>query len=99
MKLSVTDLCAHLFCKRKLYLEKIHKIREEIPKEVLVIGKIKHDTYDFLNKREKYLVINTNNENINEFEQKYKQALSQSITNAIKANAEQIKLLNLESIY
>lgn len=55
MKIPVTLLSAYLYCPRKLFLEKVLML-EEPPKESLVMGSIRHETYDKINKAEERIV-------------------------------------------
>ena len=55
MKISVTMLSSYLYCSRKLFLEKV-LLLEEPPKESLVLGSIRHNTYDKINKTEEEIV-------------------------------------------
>ena len=57
MKISVTLLSSYLYCSRKLFLEKVLKLAEP-PKESLVMGSIRHEIYDNINKNEEQIVIN-----------------------------------------
>ncbi len=54
-KISVTFLSSYLYCPRKLYFEQVLKIIK-IPREALVKGTIRHETYDGINKSEEELV-------------------------------------------
>ena len=55
MMLSVTTLSLYLYCPRKLFLEKVLKLVEP-PKQSLVLGSIRHDIFDSINKSEQLLV-------------------------------------------
>ena len=48
-------LSSYMYCPRKLYLERVLKLYEP-PKEALVKGSIRHETYDLINKNEEKLV-------------------------------------------
>ncbi len=54
-RISVTMLSAYLYCKRKLYLERILGFFEP-EKEALIKGSIRHATYDEINQIEESLV-------------------------------------------
>lgn len=56
MKIPVTLLSTYLYCPRKLFLEKVLML-EEPPKESLVMGSIRHETYDFINKKEEEIAV------------------------------------------
>ena len=53
--LSVSMLSGYMYCPRKLYLQYVLKITEP-PKEALVRGSIRHETYDLINKNEENIV-------------------------------------------
>ncbi|MDP3766072.1 MAG: CRISPR-associated protein Cas4 [Nanoarchaeota archaeon] len=55
MKISVSLLSTYLYCSRKLFLEKV-LLLEEPPKESVVMGSIRHQTYDNVNKKEEVIV-------------------------------------------
>ena len=55
MKISVSLLAAYLYCSRKLFLEQVLSLKEP-PKESLVIGSIRHEIYDKINKHEQEIV-------------------------------------------
>jgi CRISPR-associated protein Cas4 len=55
MLISVTSLSAYDYCSRKLWLERILRLKEP-PKEPLILGKIRHQVVDFINKDEKNIV-------------------------------------------
>ncbi len=96
MKIPVTWLSLYQFCKRKLYLEQVLGLKEEIPKEVLVLGKIKHDALDFANKQEKGIVLSINENNINEIELKYRNAQTSNLTNSVILNKEGLRKIGKE---
>ena len=53
--LTASMLSSYLYCKRKYFLQYILKL-VDIPKEVMVKGSIRHETYDQINKNEESLV-------------------------------------------
>jgi len=55
MKISVSMLSTYLYCPRMLFLQKVLAV-EEPPKESLVMGSIRHETYDRINKEEEIIV-------------------------------------------
>jgi len=98
MKISVTHLSAYLYCKRKLYLEQVLGLRELVPKEILVTGKIKHDALDFANKQEMGIILGINKENEKDIEQIYRNSYSRNLTNSLKMNSSELKKINKEFI-
>ena len=55
MKISVSLLSSYLYCSTKLFLEKV-LLLEEPPKESIVMGSVRHETYDSINKKEEEIV-------------------------------------------
>ncbi len=85
MMLSVSLLSAYLYCSRKLFLEKVLLLQEP-PKESMVIGGIRHEIYDKINKSEEEIVKSITKsitaEKIQElYKQKYSAILEKSIAN------------------
>ena len=54
-RISVSMLSAYLYCKRKLFLERVLGLFEP-EKEALVKGTIRHETYDRVNRIEEKIV-------------------------------------------
>lgn len=61
MKIPVTLLSTYLYCSRKLFLQRVLRM-EEPDKESLVIGSIRHEIHDMMNKDEEHLVISITKE-------------------------------------
>jgi CRISPR-associated protein Cas4 len=55
MLISVTSLSAYDYCSRKLYLERVLRFKEP-PREPIILGKIRHQVIDFINKEESLIV-------------------------------------------
>ncbi len=55
MRIPVTLLSTYLYCSRKLFLQEV-LLLEEPPKESVVLGSIRHKTYDDINKKEEEIV-------------------------------------------
>jgi len=55
MKISVSMLSTYLYCPRMLFLQKVLAV-EEPPKESIVLGSLRHEIYDFINKSEQKIV-------------------------------------------
>ncbi|MEM4263398.1 MAG: CRISPR-associated protein Cas4 [Candidatus Woesearchaeota archaeon] len=93
--LSVTSLTAYLYCARKLYLQKVLGY-EEIPKEFLVRGAIKHRVFEEMEKLEKELVcsieLNASYEHILDL---YSRRYAQILRMVILQSKNQLKLVNL----
>ena len=85
MKISVSLLSSYLYCSRKLFLEKVLML-EEPPKESLVMGSIRHEAYDNINKKEEEIVTSIKKkidlESIREiYKREYLKILRKSIAN------------------
>lgn len=99
--ISVTALAGYLYCPRKLFLEYVLRI-VPIPKKVLVMGSIRHEAHDSVNKAEERIVKSiTQSIPPEEIAQKYKTEYSQILRNAIlKFKAELDKFsLNLTEVF
>ena len=55
MKIPVSLLSTYLYCSRKLFLQEVLML-EEPPKESIVLGSIRHEAYDLINKKEESIV-------------------------------------------
>ena len=53
--ISVSTLTSYLYCRRKLFLQKVLGL-VEVPKEAILKGQIKHDSFDNINKAEPLIV-------------------------------------------
>ena len=100
MKISVTLLSSYLYCSRKLFLEKVLKLAEP-PKESLVMGSIRHEIYDNINKNEEQIVINIEEkvplEELNViYRQKFLEFLRKAVLNN-KKRLEDVKLNMLDA--
>lgn len=95
MLLSVTHLSSYLYCARKLFLEKVLKVIE-IPKEAVVKGTIRHETYDGINKAEEDLVKSITAENLKEIDEIYKNQYSKILRKVIKESEKEIKEIDLK---
>ncbi len=98
MKISVSLLSSYLYCSRKLFLEKVLML-EEPPKESLVMGSIRHETYDHINKKEEEIVTSITNrmplENIQEL---YKKEYLKILRKAIANNKNRLDKVNLNML-
>jgi CRISPR-associated exonuclease Cas4 len=96
-KISVTFLSAYLYCKRKLFIEQVLGIKE-VPKDVTVIGNIRHSVFDLVNKQEEGLVKGITTGNKDTVKQQYKETYSKNLKNAIKINKNLLHSLDLNLI-
>ena len=88
MKISVSLLSGYLYCSRKVFLERVLMIQEP-PKESLVMGTIRHEAYDKINKNEEIIVTsiikNMSFDDIQTlYRQQYLKILRKAITNSKK---------------
>ena len=94
--LSVTMLSGYMYCPRKLYLERVLGLYEP-PKEALVIGSIRHETYDLINKNEENIVKSFKEKtNIVQIREKYKNEFLKFLRIAIIHNRKRLDHFNLE---
>ena len=98
MKISVTLLSSYLYCSRKLFLEKV-LMQAEPPKESLVMGSIRHETYDKINKNEELIVTSiTKIMDFTEMQQLYKQNHLKFLRKSIADNKDRLKSVNLNML-
>ena len=98
MKISVTLLSSYLYCSRKLFLEKV-LMQAEPPKESLVMGSIRHETYDKINKNEELIVTSiTKKMDLAEMQQLYKQNHLKFLRKSIADNKDRLKSVNLNML-
>ena len=95
MLISVTSLSGYLYCPRKLFLTHVLRITE-IPKEVLVKGSIRHETYDNINKIEEGLVKSiTEKPTLQDLAKKYQTEYTRLLKDAVNSYKDKLKELNL----
>lgn len=98
MLISVTSLSGYLYCPRKLFLTHVLRVTE-IPKEVLVKGSIRHETYDNINKIEETLVKSiTKKPTLKGLANKYKITYTKILKDAINSYKDRLKELNLDEL-
>lgn len=98
MKIPVSMLSAYLYCSRKLFLERVLML-EEPPKENLVLGLIRHETYDQMNKKEEEIITSiTQKIGLGEIQAMYRQRYLQILRKAIICNKKRIEDVNMEMI-
>jgi len=93
--LSVTALTSYLYCPRKLYLTKVLGFIEP-PREATIIGSLRHDIYDKINKMEKSIVLSIKDQNINTIQNHYKQKYSLTVRESIIKFKPSLKDVNLD---
>lgn len=92
--IRVTDLASYLYCSRKLFLSRLGLY--EFPKEAIVMGSIRHETQDKINKAEEELVKNVKEKkHLPELYDIYKKAHSEILRKVIRDNKERLKSVKL----
>ena len=98
MKISVSLLSSYLYCSRKLFLQKVLML-EEPPKESLVLGSIRHETYDRINKNEEDIVTSITKKLLfGDIERLYTREYLKILRKAIANNKERLKETNLNML-
>ncbi|MBW3017680.1 CRISPR-associated protein Cas4 [Candidatus Woesearchaeota archaeon] len=96
-KISVTFLSSYLYCKRKLFIEQVLGIKE-MPKHATVVGNIRHDVLNLVNRQEQGLVCSIRPENKEKINLIYKEIYSKNLKNAIKINRNLLYNLDLNLV-
>ena len=98
MKISVSLLSSYLYCSRKLFLEKV-LLLEEPPKESLVMGSIRHEAYDKINKSEQYIVTSiTKKLGLEELQSLYKKEYLKILRKSIANNKKRLDEVNVNML-
>ena len=98
MKISVSMLSSYLYCPRKLFLQKVLAV-EEPPKESLVLGTLRHEIYDFINRSEEKIVTSIRKKTqYNEIIALYKKFYSKALRERVIKNKSRIKEVNLDIV-
>ncbi|MBI2654624.1 CRISPR-associated protein Cas4 [Candidatus Woesearchaeota archaeon] len=98
MILPVSLLSTYLYCSRKLFLEEV-LLLEEPPKESIVMGAIRHETYDNINKKEEEIVTSlTKRMPLGSIQALYKQKYLQVLRKAIANNRKRLEAVNLNML-
>jgi CRISPR-associated protein Cas4 len=87
-------LSTYLYCPRLLFLQKILQV-EEPPKEALVLGSIRHESFDRINKNEEDLVNTIKNKDLSYLNQIYKQHYSKYLREIIIKNKKRLREVNV----
>ncbi len=94
--LSVTTLCSYLYCARKLYLQYVLKLSEP-PKEALVKGSIRHETYENINLAEEEMVKGIEKgTSLEDLKGKYHQKYREILLQVIKRYKDELKKFNIK---
>lgn len=98
MKLSVSMLSTYLYCPRMLFLQKVLAV-EEPPKESLVLGSLRHEIYDFINKSEQKIVASIREKmQYSQLLSTYKANYSKILKEKIIQNKAKIREVNLNIV-
>ncbi|MBI2541547.1 CRISPR-associated protein Cas4 [Candidatus Woesearchaeota archaeon] len=99
MKIPVSMLSSYLYCSRKLFLERVLML-EEPPKESLVLGSIRHETYDKINKKEEEIITSiTGRMELSEIQALYRQRYLQMLRKSIANNKKRLENANIGMMY
>ena len=95
MKISVTLLSAYLYCSRKLFLEHALKLKEP-PKESIVMGSVRHQIHDGINKKEEAIALSiTEKESLESVQKRYRQQYLEVLRESVLNNKKSINGLSL----
>ena len=95
MKISVTMLSSYSYCQRKLFLENVLRIYEP-PKQALVLGSVRHEVFDEINKKEKQIVSSIiERMELEKLKEKYKEEYSKVLRQVIVDYKEDLLGFNL----
>lgn len=98
MKIPVSLLSSYLYCSRKLFLEEV-LLLEEPPKESLVMGSVRHETYDRINKAEEEVVTSiVQRMRLEDIKSLYKQRYLQILRKALANNRKRLQELNINML-
>lgn len=98
MKISVSMLSAYLFCSRKLFLQQVLALKEP-QKESTILGSLRHELYDFINRSEEKIVTAIKEKiQYNELITTYKSFYSKALRDKIIKNKSRIKEVNLDIV-
>ena len=94
-QVSVTLLSSYLYCPRKLFLQQVLQV-EEPPKEALVRGIIRHETYDIINRSEEAIVLAiTEDHSDDDIKRLYNDAYSKILISTIMNNKKRLEEVNV----
>ena len=98
MKIPVSLLSSYLYCSRKLFLEEV-LLLEEPPKESMVMGSIRHETYDGINKKEREIVTSIKKKiELKDVQDLYKHNYLKILRKVIANNKGRLKEVNLNML-
>ena len=98
MKISVSLLSSYLYCPRKLFLERVLMLKEP-PKESIVMGSIRHETYDNMNKKEEEIVTSiTKKTTLEDIQKLYKQNYLGILRKSVANNRRRLEEINVNML-
>ena len=98
MKIPVSLLSTYLYCSRKLFLEEV-LLLEEPPKESIIMGAIRHEAYDNINKKEYEIVTSiTKKETLENIQALYKQKYLEILRKSIANNKKRLEEINMNML-
>lgn len=93
--ISVTLLSAYMYCSRKLFLEKVLKLKEP-PKASIALGSVRHQIYDSINKTEEEIAVSiTKKEKFESIQNIYRQRHLQILREAVLNNKKSLSQANV----
>ncbi len=96
MKISVSLLSSYLYCSRKVFLQEVLMV-EEPPKESMVMGTIRHETYDSINKNEEEIVTGiTKKIPFEDLQRIYQQKYLEILRKAIVKSKKRLEAVNID---
>ncbi|MBS3098218.1 CRISPR-associated protein Cas4 [Candidatus Woesearchaeota archaeon] len=94
--ISVTTITSYLYCQRKLFLSCVLGIREP-PKAPMVLGTVRHDTYEGITNKEGPIVCSiTEKRSLKDIKELYRKEFSEILRDSIRKNKELLEKLNLD---
>jgi len=98
MKISVSMLSTYLYCPRMLFLQKVLAVEEPL-KENLVLGSLRHEIYDLINKSEEKIVASIMEKmQYSQLLSTYKACYSKILKEKIIKNKPKIREVNLDIV-
>ncbi|MEM2121133.1 MAG: CRISPR-associated protein Cas4 [Candidatus Woesearchaeota archaeon] len=95
--ISVTELACFEYCPRKLFLLRTLEVKEPLSREV-VIGRLKHAVFDFLNKEQERIVTEIQKMDKDFIEKTFRAESSNVLLNVIKENSELLNKFNISLV-
>ncbi|HLG24652.1 MAG TPA: CRISPR-associated protein Cas4 [Candidatus Nanoarchaeia archaeon] len=97
IKIPVTWLSSYLYCSRKLFLEQVLNLKEP-PKESLILGSIRHEAYDKINKNEESIVKSIGKSHSDEqIKKDYKDSCAGILNKIIENKKRGLEMIGLSS--